>query len=92
MIGWRTKDQLVFFAEGCKNDTSSVIEWGLGMKFFEDPAETSDIAESVQNQDFSLFFVPGFCGLQAPISDPSATAGLIGKKNVAKPSTISETK
>ncbi|TRY74858.1 hypothetical protein TCAL_11213 [Tigriopus californicus] len=78
VIGWRTKDDLVFFAEGCKNDTSSVIEWGLGMNFFEDPAETSDIAESVANQDFSLFFVPGFCGLQAPISDPSATAGLIG--------------
>ena len=28
--------------------------------------------------DTNIFFVPGFNGLQAPINDPSATAGFIG--------------
>ena len=26
-----------------------------------------------------LFFVPAFCGLQAPVNDPTAAAGLIGR-------------
>eukprot|EP00095_Tigriopus_kingsejongensis_P001848 maker-scaffold10_size831480-snap-gene-7.25 protein:Tk01848 transcript:maker-scaffold10_size831480-snap-gene-7.25-mRNA-1 annotation:"glycerol kinase 5" len=78
VIGWQVKESLVYLAEGCNHDTSSVIEWGLQMKLFQDPDETSDIAQSVSNSDFSLYFVPAFCGLQAPISDPSAAAGLIG--------------
>ena len=44
---------------------------------FNEPAETSQLAENAP--DTNLFFVPGFNGLQAPINDPSATAGFIGK-------------
>ena len=29
-------------------------------------------------EDLDLFFIPGFGGLQAPINDPTATAGFIG--------------
>jgi glycerol kinase len=42
----------------------------------DNPSESSGIAESVSDSD--LYFIPGFGGLQAPINDPSATAGFIG--------------
>ena len=45
--------------------------------FFTEPVETSQMAENAP--DTNIFFVPGFNGLQAPINDPSATAGFIGK-------------
>ena len=45
---------------------------------FDDPSETSDLAASVPTSDFSLYFIPAFFGLQAPINDMSAAAGLIG--------------
>ena len=49
----------------------------LEISFFTEPVETSQMAENAP--DTNIFFVPGFNGLQAPINDPSATAGFIGK-------------
>ena len=48
------------------------------LDFFNDPSDTSDIAMSVPNQEFDLYFVPAFFGLQAPVNDPTAGAGFIG--------------
>ena len=56
--------------------TFNDIFWLLDL--FNDPNETSDIANSVTDIDYNLFFVPGFFGLQAPILDAKAAAGLIG--------------
>ena len=50
--------------------------------FFTEPVETSQMAENAP--DTNIFFVPGFNGLQAPINDPSATAGFIGKINLLR--------
>ncbi len=47
-------------------------------ELFNDPIETSDIAASVDDRNFDLYFVPSFFGLQAPINDPDAGAGFIG--------------
>ena len=73
LVGWRIGEELVYLAEGAYHDTSSVILWGQTMGLFANPAETSQLAFSAPDQD--LFFVPGFNGLQAPINDPTATAG-----------------
>ena len=50
---------------------------------FTEPAETSQLAENAPGTN--LFFVPGINGLQAPINDPSATAGFIGMTSSTKP-------
>ena len=44
---------------------------------FENPSESSELANSISDTN-GLFFVPAFCGLQAPVNDPTAAAGLIG--------------
>ena len=44
---------------------------------FENPSESSELANSIPDTN-GLFFVPAFCGLQAPVNDPTAAAGLIG--------------
>ena len=61
-----------------KIKTKLTIFFCLG--FFTEPVETSQMAENAP--DTNIFFVPGFNGLQAPINDPSATAGFIGKVKV----------
>jgi len=83
LIGWRIGDELVHLAEGASHDTSSIILWAQNMGLFTEPAETSQLAENAP--DTNLFFVPGFNGLQAPINDPSATAGFIGMTSSTKP-------
>jgi putative glycerol kinase 5 len=45
---------------------------------FDNPSESSELADSIPDTN-GLFFVPAFCGLQAPVNDPTAAAGLIGK-------------
>lgn len=83
LIGWRIGDELVYLAEGASHDTSSIIIWAQNMGFFTEPVETSQMAENAP--DTNIFFVPGFNGLQAPINDPSATAGFIGMTSNTKP-------
>jgi putative glycerol kinase 5 len=47
------------------------------LECFENPSESSDLATSIPDTN-GLFFIPAFCGLQAPVNDPTAAAGLIG--------------
>ena len=50
-------------------------------ELFENPSDSSDMATSVPDSELDgLFFVPAFGGLQAPINDVYAGAGLIGLK------------
>ena len=57
----------------------SLYSTNIFTDFFVDPSETSDIAQSVTQEAFHLYFVPAFFGLQAPINDPNAVAGFVGK-------------
>ena len=49
---------------------------------FDNPSESSELANSIPDSN-GLFFVPAFCGLQAPVNDPTAAAGLIGNTSLA---------
>ena len=44
---------------------------------YEDITHTSDTVSRLQHNG-GVCFVPGFHGLQAPVMDPTATAGFIG--------------
>ena len=45
---------------------------------YEDITATSDTVSRLEDNG-GVYFVPGFHGLQAPVMDPTATAGFIGK-------------
>ncbi len=49
---------------------------------FDDPGESSDIVLSSlrRDADFSVYFIPAFHGLRAPVLDPKAAAGIMGLK------------
>ncbi|KAG4073437.1 hypothetical protein HA402_000661 [Bradysia odoriphaga] len=78
---WRKKeqksDELMYCVEGASNDTGSIIKWAQDFGLFTDPAESSDIANTVDNTD-GVYFVPAFSGLGAPVNDYQAASGLIG--------------
>ncbi len=48
--------------QGASNDTGSIIKWAQDFGLFADPAESSDIANTVENTD-GVYFVPAFSGL-----------------------------
>ncbi|XP_070504877.1 glycerol kinase 5-like [Chironomus tepperi] len=70
----------VFDVEGSSNNTANVILWGMQIGLYNDPQETSGMAESVTDTD-GVYFVPAFGGLSAPINDPYAGSGFIGIKS-----------
>ncbi|XP_060600237.1 putative glycerol kinase 5 isoform X2 [Ruditapes philippinarum] len=77
LIGWKIGDRLTYIAEGIAADTGSTIQWAEQIGLFEDVRDTASIAESVEDTD-GVYFVPAFCGLQAPINDDKATTLMIG--------------
>lgn len=70
---------VVFDVEGSTSDTAMSILWGSQIGLYDDPAETSEMAESVENSD-GVYFIPAFFGLSAPINDFNASSGFIGIK------------
>lgn len=79
LVGWRIGSELVYVAEGAANDTGSIIEWAKSLGIINEPSETSDLANSVDDSD-GVYFIPAFSGLQAPINDQSAATGFLGLK------------
>jgi len=77
LVAWKIRDETVFLAEGSVHDTGVVVEWARNNELYTDISTTSDIASSLDSNG-GVFFVPGFHGLQAPVQDPTATAGFIG--------------
>lgn len=68
MVAWqcinseqKLKD-LVYCMEGSANDTGSIIRWAIDFGLFKDPADSSDIAMSVDDSD-GVYFIPAFSGL-----------------------------
>lgn len=70
---------VAFDVEGYSSDTANIVLWGMQIGLYCNPAESSEIAEKVDNTD-GVYFIPGFNGLSAPINDFNATAGFIGVK------------
>ncbi|XP_014604899.1 PREDICTED: putative glycerol kinase 5 isoform X1 [Polistes canadensis] len=83
LVGWRIKSELVYIVEGSSNDTGILIEWAKALEIYKDVAEISDLANSVEDSD-GVYFIPAFTGLQAPINNNSAAAGLLGVKSTTK--------
>lgn len=78
LVAWSLRDQSVCFSvEGSSADTATIINWGKTIGLFNDPSETSVIAESIPSSN-GIFFIPAFSGLQAPVNDFRAASGFIG--------------
>ncbi|KAK4288770.1 hypothetical protein Pmani_038223 [Petrolisthes manimaculis] len=75
--GWKDSQGLVHMAEASSNDNGTVIEWGQTMGLYEHASETSDLAMSATG-DNSVYFIPAFQGIQAPLNDARASAGILG--------------
>lgn len=68
LVAWQWRNNIaketetVYCVEGASNDTGSIIQWAIDFGLFKDPADSSDIAESVPNTD-GVYFIPAFSGL-----------------------------
>ncbi|KAM7356588.1 glycerol kinase 5 isoform 2-T2 [Cochliomyia hominivorax] len=76
LVAWHF-NKPVFCVEGAAHDMGTVMAWGQKCGLFEDPEETSNIAESIPDTN-GVYFVPAFSGLGAPINDHKAASGFIG--------------
>ncbi|KAK3849532.1 hypothetical protein Pcinc_043719, partial [Petrolisthes cinctipes] len=86
--GWKDSQGLVHMAEASSNDNGTVIEWGQTMGLYENASETSDLAMSAKG-DNSVYFIPAFQGIQAPLNDARATAGILGlSANTGRPQLV----
>lgn len=77
VIGWKIGSEVAYLAEANFPSCGSVVEWGKRFGLFSDPAETEALAEAAEKID-GLCFLPAFDGIQAPITDPHASAGVLG--------------
>lgn len=78
IVGWKlVSDQKpTYLIEGASYDTGTAILWAQSIGLFDDPKETSDLVHNESNG--SVYFVPAFSGLQAPINDNTAATAFIG--------------
>lgn len=64
LVGWKivnkfsNNSETSCFLEKTFNDTALIIQWGQSMGFYEDPAESSKMANSVLDTD-GVYFNPG---------------------------------
>ncbi|XP_071518748.1 glycerol kinase 5 isoform X2 [Panulirus ornatus] len=75
--GWKDKEGLIHMAEASSNDNGTVIEWGEHIGLYESASDTSEMAKSVKGPS-TVFFIPAFQGIQAPLNDARATGGFLG--------------
>lgn len=78
LVAWKLRDQKVCYSvEAQSADTATIINWGVQIGLYSEPAECGGLAESVDSSN-GVFFIPAFSGLSAPINDFTATSGFIG--------------
>ena len=77
LVAWKIHGDTSYLAEGSVHDTGIVMEWARSIDLFQNIEETSQIADSAASSG-GVYFIPGFHGLQAPVMDPTATAGFLG--------------
>ncbi|XP_069946675.1 glycerol kinase 5 isoform X1 [Cherax quadricarinatus] len=75
--GWKDKEGLIHMAEASSNDNGTVIEWGKQIGLYDNASVTSEMANSVKGPN-TVFFIPAFQGIQAPLNDARATGGFLG--------------
>ncbi|VDN04571.1 unnamed protein product [Thelazia callipaeda] len=76
LVGWKFPNWLNFAAEGCAQNTVTVLEWAKSVGLFQDVEVTSKIAENCCTS--GLYFIPAFFGIQTPVNDDTACCGLLG--------------
>ena len=67
----------LYLAEGAVHDTGVSVRWSQSIGLCDDIGEMSDTAAGLADSG-GVYFIPGFHGLQAPVQDPTATAGFVG--------------
>jgi len=77
-IGFQRSGEPVQYAlEGAIFITGAAIEWLEDVEFIDDPAETAEIARSIDSTD-GVYMVPAFTGLGAPHWDGRARGTIVG--------------
>jgi len=77
-IGFQRSGEPVQYAlEGSIFITGAAIEWLEDVDLIDDPAETAELARSVDSTD-GVYFVPAFTGLGAPHWDGRARGTIVG--------------
>jgi glycerol kinase len=77
-IGFQRSGEPVQYAlEGAIFITGAAIEWLEDVDLIEDPAETAELAQSVDSTD-GVYVVPAFTGLGAPHWDGRARGTIVG--------------
>ncbi|THE65183.1 glycerol kinase [Salinadaptatus halalkaliphilus] len=77
-IGFQRSGEPVQYAlEGSIFVTGAAIEWLEDVDLIDDPAETADLARSVDSTD-GVYVVPAFTGLGAPHWDQRARGTIVG--------------
>jgi glycerol kinase len=77
-VGFQRSGEPVQYAlEGAIFVTGAAVEWLEDVKLIDDPAETADLARSVDSTD-GVYVVPAFTGLGAPQWDGRARGTIVG--------------
>jgi glycerol kinase len=79
MVAWVIDGKTTYLLEGMSHNTGNIIDWiSHELGFFDDPAETEQMALSV-NSTGGVYFVPAFTtGLSFPWWDPTSRGGVFG--------------
>nr|XP_016926299.2 putative glycerol kinase 5 [Drosophila suzukii] len=82
LVAWQLKSPArnqgaIYCIEGASHDFGTVVTWAQSCELFENPADTSDIAQSVPDTN-DVFFMPAFSGLGPPVNDYRSASGFIG--------------
>ncbi len=77
-VGWSTKEETVYVAEGNINCSAATIKWlAEDLQLIENAAESERLARSVPGSE-GVYFVPAFVGLGTPYWNAEATALITG--------------
>ncbi|MEF8781890.1 MAG: glycerol kinase GlpK [Haloarculaceae archaeon] len=77
-VAFQLSDEPVQYAlEGAIFATGAAIEWLEGVDLIDDPAETAQLARSIDSTD-GVYMVPAFTGLGAPHWDGRARGTIVG--------------
>lgn len=77
-VGFQLSDEEVHYAlEGSIFMAGAAIEWLTDVDLIDDPSQTADMAQSVEDTD-GVYMVPAFTGLGAPHWDGRARGTIVG--------------
>lgn len=83
LVGWKIGDVFTHVLEGRANDTAAALQWANSIGLIpslgaEDLEQCTVLAEEADPGDGTLCFMPAFSGLQTPLDDDYACAGMLG--------------